>query len=80
MVLKSIKDMVPVLNMISKHVDNHLNNDERLNLSFISNQMKKLCDELGMRFYVSDAHFKESCNNSCCCALPEDWEYSRGNF
>lgn len=42
--------------------------------------MKKLCDELGMRFYVSDAHFKECSNNCCCCALNPNWDYSRGNF
>ncbi len=42
--------------------------------------MNDLCHKLDMRFYVSDAHFKEACDNSCCCALPEDWEYSRGNF
>lgn len=42
--------------------------------------MKKLCDDLGMRFYVSDAHFKEMCSNGCCCGLPEDWNYSRGQF
>ena len=33
-----------------------------------------------MRFYVSDAHFKESCSGSCCCGLPPNWDYSRGNF
>lgn len=43
-------------------------------------KMKELCDKLGMRFYVSDAHFKECCSGSCCCGLPEEWEYSRGNF
>lgn len=43
-------------------------------------EMKKLCDKLGMRFYVSDAHFKETCSNGCCCGLPPDWNYSRGNF
>lgn len=43
-------------------------------------KMKDLCDSLGMRFYVSDAHFKESCNNCCCCALDRDWNYSRGHF
>ena len=43
-------------------------------------KMKTLCDELGMRFYVSDSHFKElSCNGSCC-GLPENWNYSRGQF
>lgn len=43
-------------------------------------QMKKLCKELGMRFYVSDANFKECSDNCCCCALNPDWNYSRGHF
>ena len=42
--------------------------------------MKQLCEEIGMRFYVSDAHFKElSCNGSCC-GLPPSWNYSRGQW
>lgn len=43
-------------------------------------KMQELCHELGMRFYVSDAHFKECSDNCCCCALPPDWDYSRGHF
>lgn len=43
-------------------------------------EMKALCDKLGMRFYVSDAHFKELCANGCCCGLNPDYNYSRGNF
>lgn len=43
-------------------------------------KMQELCKELGMRFYVSDAHFKECSDNCCCCALPPEWEYSRGHF
>lgn len=43
-------------------------------------KMQELCEKLGMRFYVSDAHFKEACDGSCCCGLPESWNYSRGNF
>ena len=42
--------------------------------------MQELCHKLGMRFYVSDAHFKECCDNCSCCALPPNWDYSRGNF
>lgn len=42
--------------------------------------MKSLCDELGMRFYVSDAHFKELCCNGSCCGLPPAWNYSRGQW
>lgn len=43
-------------------------------------KMQALCHQLGMRFYVSDAHFKETCDNCCCCALDKDWRYSRGHF
>ena len=43
-------------------------------------KMKEACDRAGMRFYVSDAHFKELCANGSCCGLPPDWNYSRGQF
>lgn len=42
--------------------------------------MKELTEELGMRFYVSDAHFKELCSNGSCCGLPPTWNYSHGQF
>jgi hypothetical protein len=42
--------------------------------------MEQACKEQGMRFYVSDAHFKERCNNGSCCGLPPDWNYSRGQW
>ena len=42
--------------------------------------MRDECKRLGMRFYVSDAHFKELCDNGSCCGLPESWNYSRGQF
>lgn len=42
--------------------------------------MEELVHRLGMRFYVSDAHFKECSDNCCCCALPPSWDYSRGHF
>lgn len=43
-------------------------------------KMKNLCDSIGMRFYVSDAHFKELCCNGSCCGLPSTWNYSRGQW
>lgn len=46
---------------------------------FVQN-MKELCDQLGMRFYVSDSHFKEMSCNGSCCGLPETWNYSRGQW
>jgi DNA repair photolyase len=41
---------------------------------------KKLCDKLGMRFYISDAHWKDQCANGSCCGLTNDWNYARGQF
>lgn len=43
-------------------------------------EMEKACKEAGMKFYVSDAHFKERCAGGSCCGLGEDWNYSRGQF
>lgn len=43
-------------------------------------KMEEACREEGMRFYVSDAHFKELCCNGSCCGLPADWNNSRGQF
>lgn len=43
-------------------------------------EMEEACREVGMRFYISDAHFKERCANGSCCGLPPDWNYSRGQF
>ena len=57
----------------------YLRLNRKVKEKYIRNMQKK-CHELGMRFYVSDAHFKECCDNCSCCALPQDWDYSRGNF
>ena len=42
--------------------------------------MKEIAHENGMRFYVSDAHFKECSDGTCCCALSDDWNISRSHF
>jgi len=55
----------------------------RLNYTIKSkyvNEMKDLCDKIGMRFYVSDAHHKDKCSNGSCCGLPCSFNYSRGQF
>lgn len=43
-------------------------------------EMRDAAIKNGMRFYVSDAHFKELCCNGCCCGLSPEWNYSRGQF
>ena len=43
-------------------------------------KMKEACEKANMRFYVSDAHFKELCCNGSCCGLPADWNYSKGQW
>jgi DNA repair photolyase len=43
-------------------------------------EMEAACRVAGMRFYVSDAHFKERCDNGSCCGLTADWNYCRGQW
>jgi len=43
-------------------------------------EMKDKCDELGIRFHISDAHHKEKCSNGSCCGLPCSFNYSRGQI
>lgn len=42
--------------------------------------MKDEAERQKMRFYVSDADFKELSANGSCCGLDESWNYSRGQF
>ncbi len=42
--------------------------------------MEAACGRVGMRFYVSDAHWKNRCANGSCCGLGEGWNYHRGQF
>jgi DNA repair photolyase len=43
-------------------------------------EMEHACKDNGLRFYVSDAHFKERSHNGCCCGLPPTWNYHRGQW
>jgi DNA repair photolyase len=43
-------------------------------------EMEQACRESGIRFYVSDAHYKERSDGGCCCGLPPSWRYSRGQL
>ena len=43
-------------------------------------EMERIAHECGMRFYVSDADFKERSDGGCCCGLPESWNWSRGQL
>lgn len=61
------------------YAQGYLRLNRKVKRPFIEN-MKALCDELAIRFYVSDAHFKELCCNGSCCGLPADWNYSKGQF
>jgi len=42
--------------------------------------MQKTAHECGMRFYVSDADFKERCDGGSCCGLNDGHKWSRGQF
>ena len=41
-------------------------------------KMQKLCKEVGIGFFVSDAHHKEKCAHGNCCGLPKDKYF--GNY
>lgn len=61
------------------YAQGYLRLNRKIKEPFMKN-MKAECDKLGMRFYVSDAHFKELCCNGSCCGLPPSWNYSKGQF
>lgn len=51
----------------------------RLNYEFKApffDKMKKICDEVGMNFHVSDAHGKDKGCSGSCCGLPNDGSVS----
>lgn len=43
-------------------------------------EMEAAAREAGIRFYVSDADFKERCAGGSCCGVPDDWSWSRGQI
>lgn len=57
----------------------YLRLSEQVKRPFYAN-MDALCKQLGLRFYVSDAHWKELCCNGSCCGLSKDWNYAKGQF
>ena len=63
----------------SKGQSGYLRGNREMKRPYID-AMQEQCDKLGLRFYVSDAHFKERCANGSCCGLRPDWNYSRGQF
>jgi len=42
--------------------------------------MEEACNQKGLRFYVSDAHFKERSHHGSCCGIPEHMDYNRGQY
>jgi hypothetical protein len=38
-------------------------------------EMEALCKELGLKFFVSDAHHKERCAWGSCCGLPQGGKF-----
>jgi DNA repair photolyase len=43
-------------------------------------EMQKTCKINNMRFYVSDAHFKERCSHGSCCGIPLHMKYNKGQY
>ena len=38
-------------------------------------EMEKLCKEIDLKFFVSDANHKERCHHGSCCGVPKDSPY-----
>jgi DNA repair photolyase len=43
-------------------------------------EMNDAAHRLGLRFFVSDADFKERCDGGSCCGLKQAFQYSRGQW
>jgi len=72
-------DLLKMYTKASKGQSGYLRGNREMKRPYID-AMQERCDKLGLRFYVSDAHFKERCANGSCCGLRPDWNYSRGQF
>jgi len=72
-------DLMKMYTQASKGQSGYLRGNREMKRPYID-AMQEQCDKLGLRFYVSDAHFKERCANGSCCGLRPDWNYSRGQF
>lgn len=86
----TLKEFMPTLNKLCGYdvmefykkysvSTGYLRLNRKIKEPFLLN-MKKKCEDVGMRYYVSDAHFKELCCNGSCCGLPQDWNYSKGQW
>jgi len=45
-----------------------------------ANEIIKLCKRNKVRLAVSDAHLKTLGNCGCCCGVPENWKFFRGQL
>jgi len=72
-------DLIKMHKLSSKHQSGYLRGNREMKRQYID-AMQEQCEKDGLRFYVSDAHFKERCANGSCCGLRPDWNYSRGQF
>ena len=72
-------DLMKMYTQASKGQSGYLRGNREMKRPYID-AMQEQCEKLGLRFYVSDAHFKERCANGSCCGLRPDWNYSRGQF
>lgn len=86
----SLKHFMPIINQIAGFdlmafykkysvQGGYLRLNRKIKEPFIL-KMQEVCNEKGIRYYVSDAHFKELCHNGSCCGLPPDWNYSHGQW
>jgi len=42
--------------------------------------IRQLCESKNIKLFVSDCHFKEKSYHSCCCGVPENFNFCKGHF
>jgi DNA repair photolyase len=72
-------DLIEFYKRNSPHAAGYMRLNHQVKRPYID-KMEAACKKEGMRFYVSDAHHKDRCNNGSCCGLSEKWNYARGQF
>lgn len=72
-------DLLKMYKMHSPGQSGYLRMNRKIKQRYVD-AMKEVCDKVGLRLYISDAHFKELCANSSCCGLSPKFNYSRGQF
>lgn len=72
-------NLVEMYKAVSQNRSGYMRLNREIKRPYID-AMQEQCEKVGLRFYVSDAHFKERCANGSCCGLRPTFNYNRAHF